>query len=301
MIQLPKEFVQTIKSVHKEKGEQWLNHFNMLIEECEARWDIQIMLPFPLSYNFVAPAVQRDGTEVVVKLVVPGEEFHAEVHTIQQFNGRAMVEIIDVDLKKGILILERLTPGNMLETVEDDEAATRIASRVMKKLWVPASDTLQIPTSEDREKALLKILIENPDGIGPITKKMLQGAAETFTALNKSIEKPYLLHGDLHHYNILNNGSDSWTAIDPKGLISDREYEVIQFLLNRLPAENFSAVIDKRIALLSEELDLDTHRIYSWGFAHSVLATCWSIEDHENYDEAFYQSIQYFWDHCRPI
>lgn len=301
MRQLPNKFVQTIKSVHKEKGEQWLNRFNKLIEECEERWDIQIMPPFPLSYNFVAPAVQKDGKEVVVKLVIPGEEFNAEVYTIQQFNGRGMVGIIDVDLKKGILILERLTPGKMLASIEDDEAATRIASRVMKALWVPASDTLQIPTSEDREKALLNILIENPEGIGPITKETLQEAAKTFTALNRSIEKPYLLHGDLHHYNILNAGSDSWAAIDPKGLIGDREYDVIQFLLNRLPAENLSALIDKRIALLAEELDLDTHRIYSWGFAHSVLATCWSIEDHGNYDEAFFHSIQYFWDHRRPI
>lgn len=301
MIQLPNEFVQTIKSVHKKKGEQWLNHFNKLIEECEARWDIQIMSPFPLSYNFVAPAVRKDRKEVVVKLGIPGEEFNNEVYTIQQFNRRGMVGIIDVDFKKGILILERLAPGTMLASIEDDEAATRIASRVMKALWVPASETLQIPTSEDREKALLKILIENPEGIGPITKETLQEASETFTALNKSIEKPYLLHGDLHHYNILSNCRDSWTAIDPKGLIGDREYDVIQFLLNRLPAENLSAVIDKRIALLADELDLDTHRIYSWGFAHSVLATCWSIEDHGNYDEAFFHSIQYFWDHCRPI
>lgn len=301
MIPLPNEFVKTIRSVHKENGEQWLNHFNKLIEKCEARWDIQIMPPFPLSYNFVAPAVRRDGKEVVVKLGVPSEEFNAEVNALQLFNGRGMVKIIDVDLQNGILILERLTPGKMLASIEDDAQATRIASRVMKALWVPASDCLQIPTSEQRERALLNIWLENPEGIGPITKEMLQKATGTFTALNRSIERPYLLHGDLHHYNILKTGSDSWAAIDPKGLIGDREYDVIQFLLNRLPTENWSTVIEKRIAFLTEELDLDRQRIYSWGFAHSVLATCWSIEDHGNYDEAFYQAIQYFWDRCRPI
>ena len=68
MRQLPNKFVQTIKSVHKENGEQWLNCFNKLIEECEERWDIQFMPPFPLSYNFVAPAVRKAQKEVVVKL-----------------------------------------------------------------------------------------------------------------------------------------------------------------------------------------------------------------------------------------
>ena len=301
MIQLPNAFVQTIKSVHKEKGEQWLKHFNKLIEECEEHWQMQIMSPFPLTYNFVAPAVREDGTEVVVKLGIPGEEFNAEAYALQQFNGRGMVTIIDADTEKGILILNRFLPGNMLASLDDDEASTHIASTVMKALWAPAPDSLQVPTSEHREKALSKILAENPEGIGPITREILQKAAETFTTLNRSIEKPYLLHGDLHHYNILQTGSDSWAAIDPKGLIGDREYDIIQFLLNRLPAENWSAVLEKRIAILSGKLNLNTHRIYSWGFAHSVLATCWSIEDHENYDEAFYRSIQYFWDHSRPI
>ena len=301
MRQLPNKFVQTIKSVHKENGEQWLNRFNKLIEECEERWDIQFMPPFPLSYNFVAPALRKDQKEVVVKLGIPGAEFNAEVSALKHYNGRGMVKLIDVDLEKGILILERLTPGTMLASLEDDHATTRIASRVMKALWIPASGSMQVLTSEDRENALLKILIENPEGIGPITKETLQEAAETFTALNRSIEKPYLLHGDLHHYNILKTGSDSWVAIDPKGLIGDREYDVIQFLLNRLPADNWASVIEKRIIILAEELDLDKHRIFLWGFAHSVLATCWSIYDHENYDEAFYHSIQYFWDHCRTI
>jgi streptomycin 6-kinase len=31
-----------------------------------------------------------------------------------------------------------------------------------------------------------------------------------------------VLHGDMHHGNVLNFGSRGWLAIDPKGLIGER-------------------------------------------------------------------------------
>ncbi|MBP2242757.1 streptomycin 6-kinase [Cytobacillus eiseniae] len=294
MIPLPNRFRQTILSIHKEKGEEWLNNFNHLIDECEKRWQIKVMAPFALSYNFVAPALRRDGTEVVVKLTPPSEEFHTEVSALQLYNGHGIVKIVDVDPQKGILILERLLPGNTLADLENDEEATYIASKVMKKLWIPGSACSQIPTSEQREKSLLKIYEENPIGFGPVTKEILQEATEVFMELNRTIIQPYFLHGDLHHYNILMSGSNSWTAIDPKGLVGDREYDVIQFLLNKLPNDHMSKVIENRIDIFTKELGLDKERICLWGFAHAVLSTCWSVQDHSHYSEAFYQAIHVF-------
>lgn len=258
MINLPKQFVRTIRVVHKEKAEKWLENFDMLITECENRWEIEIMSPFDLSYNFVAPAKQKDGTELVIKLVVPSEEFLAEVEALKLFNGRGIVKIMDVDSEKGILILERLIPGTTLASLENDEDSTHIASQVMRKLWMPAPISSLIPTTTQREKELLRIYKDYPEGIDPISIDILK------------------------------------EAIDPKGLIGDREYDVIQFLLNKLPTENLTAVIDKRINIFVEELGLDKNRILSWGFAHSVLETCWSIEEGNRYDEAFFKAISVF-------
>jgi streptomycin 6-kinase len=83
-------------------------------------------------------------------------------------------------------------------------------------------------------------------------------------------------------------------AIDPKGLIGDREYDLIQFLLNKLPTANLTEVIEKRIDIFVEELNLDKKAIISWGFAHAVLATCWTVQDDGSYSEAFFDTINVF-------
>ncbi len=46
--------------------------------------------------------------------------------------------------------------------------------------------------------------------------------------LLKSTTKEVLLHGDLHHDNILKNG-DSWLVIDPKEFIGDLENKKGEF------------------------------------------------------------------------
>ncbi|MBY0121294.1 hypothetical protein [Bacillus sp. S/N-304-OC-R1] len=61
MLSLPTAFMKTIREVHKEKGEKWLEDFQQLIHECEERWQLEIKPPFDLSYNFVAPAIRKDG------------------------------------------------------------------------------------------------------------------------------------------------------------------------------------------------------------------------------------------------
>ena len=41
-----------------------------------------------------------------------------------------------------------------------------------------------------------------------------------------------LLHGDLHHDNILTATREPYLAIDPKGLVGNRAYDVTAAMLN---------------------------------------------------------------------
>ncbi len=41
----------------------------------------------------------------------------------------------------------------------------------------------------------------------------------------------WVVHGDLHHHNILRHGA-RYVAIDPKPYLADREYDVASFLWN---------------------------------------------------------------------
>ena len=101
-----------------------------------------------------------------------------------------------------------------------------------------------------------------------------------------------LLHGDLHHDNILQN-SDNWLVIDPKGFIGDPAFEPAAYLCNPIPEllqENQPReIIENRINICSTELGIDSRRIADWLYAKSVLCWTWSLED--NLDASYWHNL----------
>jgi len=100
--------------------------------------------------------------------------------------------------------------------------------------------------------------------------------------LLNTTDAPILLHGDLHHDNILAH-DNNWKVIDPKGVIGELSYEVGCFIrnpLDDLPSHSDSLkIITNRINAFSKNLILDPDRIAKWCFVQAVLATVWSLED----------------------
>lgn len=114
-MRLPGSFIRKIIAVHSRNGKSWLKNLPALIQYCEEKYSLNVSAPFSLSYNFVAPAVFKDGSEAVLKLCVPSEEVHGEIDALRLYNGKGMVELIEADKDRGILILERLKTGHTLQ------------------------------------------------------------------------------------------------------------------------------------------------------------------------------------------
>jgi streptomycin 6-kinase len=110
----------------------------------------------------------------------------------------------------------------------------------------------------------------------------LQKAREIRDQLLKTAEPDVLLHGDLHHDNILQNGND-WVVIDPKGVIGESAYEVAAFIRNPMPEllthDDAPNIIHNRITRLAGLLELSERRILDWCFVQAVLSWMWAIED----------------------
>ncbi|MCK4978591.1 MAG: hypothetical protein KAS36_16775, partial [Anaerolineales bacterium] len=104
-----------------------------------------------------------------------------------------------------------------------------------------------------------------------------------FLDLISSMEETVLLHGDLHHWNILSAQRQPWLAIDPKGVIGEPAYEIGAWLRNPFPyilAEQYpDRLILRRAEQLSEELGFDRKRLLAWGLAQAILAAWWSYID----------------------
>lgn len=294
MVILPDPFINTIMAIHKEKGLKWLNEFESLITYCENKYKLEVQEPYALSYNFVAPARCWDGTMKVLKLVVPGNnELKNEITALQLFNGNGMVRLLEFNLEKGIILLDHLSSGRQLATIEDDETSTILATEVMKQLWVPINSEVPLPSIVERKEQLYKIRNTHQEGIGPLTVPMLVEAEHLMAELMSTMKGSYLLHGDLHHYNILLNG-EAWMAIDPKGLIGEREYDVTQFLLNKLPKKGKISFLNQRVNILEDKLQLSKPRIFGWGFCHSILSLYWNIEDFGHWEVEQLEMVNIF-------
>ncbi|WP_409344592.1 aminoglycoside phosphotransferase family protein [Paenibacillus sp. MBLB4367] len=281
MIPIPEHVARTIAGVHQEKGRRWLERYDELVLRCLDKWSLRPadVAPFPLSYNVVAPVIRIDGSDAVLKLGVPGKDMDMEIAAVRLYDGKGMARLIDADPEQGAFLLERVKPGLTLKSVEDDEAATMAAASVMRKLHVPAPSGTLFPSTADCAKGLNKLRIRYDGGTGPLPERAVRKAERLFAELHETAANPLLLHGDLHHDNILSAEREPWLAIDPKGLIGEAEYGVIPYLMNHLPEHNAAEIIRRRISIFADELGLRKKRIAEWSFCHAVLSAWWCIED----------------------
>jgi streptomycin 6-kinase len=280
---IPEALARTVVEMHGPEGARWLECLEAILAECGKRWSLEISAPFePLSYNYVAPAVRADGADVVLKAGVPGGELSTEIEALRTFGGRGSVRLLEADPDAGVLLLERLSPGVPLTTLPD-EPATRAAVRVMRGLWRPVPPGHAFPTIEDWGLGF-KRLRARFGGPGPFPARLLEAAETLFADLAASAAPPVLLHGDLHHRNILAAERQPWLAIDPKGVVGEPAYEVGALLRNPMPELLEEAqpgrLLHRRVDQLAAELGLDRERLVGWGVAQAVLAGWWSCEDH---------------------
>lgn len=285
-VKIPHELRETIERVHGERGRQWLMRLPALLSECRARWSLELEEPFEnLSYNLVIPAKVRGGADVVLKVGVPCAELLTEAAALNSFAGEGAVRLLHQEAERGILLMERVAPGTPLYEAKGEEDATRTAARLMLKLWRAPAAEHTFPNLARWFNALERL--RGRFGDRPFPPDIIAMAEDAFAELNASSRRIVLLHGDLHHANILYSSARGWVAIDPKGIVGDTGYEVGTFMINRLPVgASESELMDtfsRRLRIFSEELEIERERLKRWAFCHAVLSGVWSFEDSEEW------------------
>jgi len=287
-ITLSEKFKGRVIGVWGEEGRAWLNRLPDLITICRERWDLSIKPPLPdLSYNFVAAATRDGGSETILKIGVPNVELTTEIEALRLYGGKNAVKLLEADPTLGALLLQRVTPGNPLSGLADDEEATMIAAQLMRDLPVPAPADHPFPTVGRWGLAFKRLRDRFGGKTGPLPRRMVEKAEQLLSDLESSSPQQVLLHGDLHHENILFDQEKGWLAIDPKGVVGDPAYEAARLQHNPIPGflsmDNPQRVARRRVKILTSVLKVDQARLLAWGFFDAVLGACWSIEDHEDW------------------
>jgi streptomycin 6-kinase len=281
---VPEGLTRTTIALRGAAGVEWLDRLPALVAGCGERWSLEVGPPFPqLSFNYAAPALRVDGTAAVLKLSFPDDPgFHKEAEALGLFDGRGAARLLELDKGRGAMLLERLDPGVPLTTVGDDEEATSIAAGVLRQLWRPVPRDHPFPTVSDWARGFDRLRRSFGGGTGPMPAALVEEAEGLFAELLASQDEPAVLHGDLHHYNVLAARREPWLAIDPKGVVGEPAYDTAALLHNPvevLETPRPGKVLERRIDLLSQELGLDRERVRGWGLAQAVLAAYWGLED----------------------
>ena len=283
-LQIPKGLKATIERVYGETGRQWLATVPAILNECCIRWSLELHEPFAnLSYNLVIPGRTSGGREIVLKVGVPCSELLTEAAALSLFDGVGAVRLLDHDATRGMLLIERVTPGIPVYKLHGEVEAIKNAAALMRRLWRVPPKQHSFPSLSIWFGAFARLRERFGGGTGPFPSKVIEQAEHQFCKLNASATGDVILHGDLHHENILSSASHGWSAIDPKGICGDPGYEVGSFMLNQLPAEASDAetmtILDQRLSIFSAELDIQRERLAGWAFCHAVLSALWNFEE----------------------
>jgi len=276
----------------EQRPELW-ERLPKVLPDCARRWGLTVLRPFPnLSFNYVAPVLREDGTEAVLKVGLPNAELWAEIEALRVYDGRYSVRLLEADPEQGCLLLERIRPGVVLTTLADeanDAQATSITAAVMQGLWRPAPPEHNFPHVRDWAEGMPRLRVHFGGGVGPFPQRLVEEAETLFAELLASSAEPVVLHGDLHHDNILAAQRVPWLAIDPKGIVGEPAYEVGAMLRNLWPDRHTildpGRLLERRAHQLAEELNIERARIRGWAVAQAVLSAWWGIEDDNDYSE----------------
>lgn len=270
------ELVKNLQLYFPNEGEAWLEGLPALLDHFAEVWALDLQDPFEnLSFNYVTRA-QQNGKDVVLKLGVPRDELRSEMAALKLYAGKGAVRLLASDPERGALLLEHLSPGHMLTQLPEEEA-TKQMCKVMQRIWHPVPEQHGFPHIADWHQSLQGFPRSGTD----FPLDLLNLAERFYQELMDSREAEVVLHGDLHHFNVLQSGED-WLAIDPKGIVGERAYEIGAYLRNPYPtlyashdAKGLQNLQNQRVNLFAEHLNLSRDRILKWGIYCCVLSAVW--------------------------
>lgn len=275
---IPDQLQKNIISIYADKGRKWLTDLPALLSYCESHLAIKLESCYSnLSFHYVAPAVFSNGKKAVLKCGVPTDQgLEKEVMALRHFNGQGCVKLFHFDQAFGFMLLEKADPGEILETLADEQQACVSAVNVMHQLHKPVTEVNQFDTLQNWFAGLNDFHQQYQDRTSLFSVKLIDKAQRICHDLFSSMNKKVLLHGDLHYANILSSNEHGWIAIDPKGVIGEAEFEIP---LPRLGQEINKKTIQRHIDRFVEIAEFDRQRIIDWLFVKAVLAAWWSLED----------------------
>jgi streptomycin 6-kinase len=218
-------------------------------------------------------AVRLDGAPAMLKVALHAEERRGG-RLMAWWNGEGAARVL---AQAGdAIVLERALGTRSLAALaregRDDEA-TRIICAAVARLHAPRP-------SPPPDLVALTQWFEALEPAANAYGGVLRRAAKAASELLAEPRDIAVLHGDIHHANILDFGTRGWLAIDPKGLIGERAFDYANLFCNPDP-ETATAPdrLARRIAVVAEAVGFEPGRLLRWVLAWAGLSAAFARDD----------------------
>lgn len=211
----------------------------------------------------------------VLKLGDPDETNIAH-RLLREYHGTRFCAVYEADPANGALLIERIVPGTPLRAEPDRGRRIDLFCDVWRGLHRVPADQTAYPAYLDWVSRITEYMRGRED------HKILCGkmakAQRICRGLCARFPGEMLLHGDLHHDNILLGGEGRWRVIDPKGVVGDVVFDIPRFILNEF-ADGFDESLPRVIQTLSEKLHVPQNDLARLTYVETCMAHCWITED----------------------
>lgn len=233
--------------------------------------------PIQTSFSLIQP-VLFDGKKCMLKITSSDEERRGN-SLMALWSGDVAPQIFHHD-ENTLLMARAAGEESLTEMVKNgqDDEASRIMCKVVSRIHASKATCDLVPL-----QIWFRDLKPTANKYGGLFIRSSEIADELLTnPLDQTV-----LHGDIHHGNVLDFGEKGWLVIDPKGLIGERGFDYTNIFCNPdLATAIAPGRLNKQLQIITKEAGIEPVRLLKWVTAWSGLSAAWSLEDGGNVEPA---------------
>jgi streptomycin 6-kinase len=238
-----------------------------------SRWGLEADGEPIVTHSSALLPVRRGGAPLMLKVARAPEE-RAGARLMVWWDGDGAARVLEHD--GDALLMERaLGPGSLAAMARGrlDDEASRIFCAAAARLHAPRDHPPPVLVPLDRWFRSLEPAAAAHGGV-------LAASAAAARELLAAPRDVTVLHGDLHHDNVLDFGARGWLAIDPKGLVGERGFDFANLFCNPDPrTATAPGRLARQIEVVVDAAGLERARLLRWILAFTGLSAAWSLED----------------------
>jgi len=270
---VPERVITNINELaHQDFTPNWLSSLPTVIEALCTKWQIELE---PLIADTWITVVLFGTSPVLGPVVIKSSpnavDVVAQARAFEIGAGHNVPCLYDLDLEHGTMVMERIVPGTELRYVEmDDDVSTRIGAETLRTFWRPVLDVDGLIP----QRRVLQPLFDWTPQPELLDTGLVAQAQQLAAALMEQSTQTCLVHGDFHHWNVLQRTSGEWVIIDPIGIVGDPASDIARWMHNPpeiAVREDFLDVAARRISIWADVTGIDADALASWALVGNVL------------------------------